>query len=53
MGRDYTGEIGEGKGIFQRGAVGAARDSPVVRRAWCETQGVDFVWGFLWALGVC
>lgn len=53
MGRDYTGEIGEGKGIFLRGRWGPQGTSPVVRRAWCESQGVDFIGGFLWALGVC
>lgn len=50
-GRLYGGNRGR-EGDFSGGAVGAARDSPVVRRAWCETQGVDFIGGFRWALGV-
>jgi hypothetical protein len=33
--------------------VGAARDSPVGAHAWADSQGVDFIGGVLWALGVC
>jgi hypothetical protein len=33
--------------------MGAARDSAVGAHVWAEAQEVDFVGGFLWALGVC
>lgn len=48
----YGGNRGR-EGDFSERAVGAARDSAAVRRAWCETQGVDLIGGFLWELGVC
>ena len=53
MGRDYTGEIGEGKGIFQ-GVRWGPQGTPLGgAHARAESQGVDFVGGLVWALGDC